>query len=237
MRFIIAATLFFLAQLSWSASPFHQHLQSTAQSLSAFYMYQLTEGDEKHLREFTKYRQDANQALENCTEPQKALFLSRWNKLQQDWEFDNVAGVGLNLVRRVRLNLREYMTEAYLYSTELPNELNGVAAKIQDIQLLTAIMSARTMDVASSHLGSQSLTKHDLQIQSKNLAKIVQQRLARLSKMKLSKEQTLTLRKVKTQFDFVEDSLVDHNKVAPYFLVYRNVIRLGKLLDKQVAGF
>ena len=129
------------------------------------------------------------------------------------------------------------MTEAYLYSTELPSDLGGVSEKIRDIQLLTAIMSARTMDVASSHLGSQSLTKHDLQIQSKNLAKIVQQRLARLSKMKLSKEQTSTLRKVKTQFDFVEDSLVDHSKVAPYFLVYRNVIRLGKLLDKQVAGF
>lgn len=240
MRFILAVVLFTFAQISWSMSPFHQHLHSTAQSLSAFYMYELTQGDERHLREFNKHHQEASRALSNCSEQQKNQFLSRWDKLTPFWKFDNIKGVGLNIDLRVRLDLREYMTDAYLYSKDLASDKNEVIAKLGEIKILTSIMSARTMDVAASHLGSQSLTKHDHQIQSKDLAGTVQKNIADLAKMKLARVQISALKKAKTQFSFIEDSLVNHNQVVPFFLVYRNIIRLGKLLDEssqQVAGF
>jgi hypothetical protein len=240
MRFILAITLFIATQFSWSMTPFHQHLHSTAQSLSAFYMYELTEGDERYLTEFNKHHQDAQRALNNATDEQKSVFLSRWDKLTPFWKFEDIKNVGLNIDLRVRLDLREYMTDAYLYSKKLPSNPNAIASKLRDIKVLTSIMSARTMDVASSHLGSQSLTKHDHQIQSKDLASIVQTNIADLKKMKLARAQISALKKVKTQFDFVESSLVNHNQVVPFFLVYRNIMRLGKLLDEssqQVAGY
>lgn len=240
MRFFLAISLFIGAQFSWSMTPFHQHLHSTAQSLSAFYMYELTEGDERHLSEFNKHHQDASLALSNCSEEQKSQFLNRWNQLKPVWKFDNIKGVGLNIDLRVRLDLREYMTDAYLYSKKIPVSQNVAAAKLGEIKLLTSIMSARTIDVAVSHLGSQSLTKHDLQIESKDLAEIVQKNIVSLAELNLARTQISALKKVKTQFNFIEDSLVNHNQVVPYFLVYRNIIRLGKLLDEssqQVAGF
>ena len=240
MRLILAMTLLINAQLSWAMTPFHQHLHSTAQSLSAFYMYELTEGDERYLSDFNKHHQDASLALASSTEKQKKIFLSRWDKLTPFWKFDNIKGVGLNIDLRMRLDLREYMTDAYLYAKDLPADQSVVASKLRDIKVLTSILSARTMDVVSSHLGSQSLTEHDRQIESTALAKAVQDNIASLTKMKLAKAQASALKKVKTQFNFIEKSLVNHNQVVPYFLVYRSIMRLGKLLDEssqQVAGY
>jgi len=232
--------MIFSAQLSLAMSPFQQHLNSTAQSISAFYMYEMTEGDEKFLNEFKQHQADASRALGNSTELQKSLFEDRWQKMIPHWKFNLVKGVGLNFEAVVRLQVRRYLTDLYLYSKELPINQTIVESKVDIIKVNTSILSARTLDLVSAHNGSNSLTEHDLQLDSKAIAAQVQENITQLLDMKLEKNQTKSLKKVRTQFNFVEKSLVDHNQVVPYFLVYRNIMRLGKLLDEstqKVAGF
>ena len=240
MRCLLAVIMIFSAQLSLAMSPFQQHLNSTAQSISAFYMYEMTEGDEKFLNEFKQHQADASRALGNSTELQKSLFEDRWQKMIPHWKFNLVKGVGLNFEAVVRLQVRRYLTDLYLYSKELPINQTIVESKVDIIKVNTSILSARTLDLVSAHNGSNSLTEHDLQLDSKAIAAQVQENIAQLLDMKLEKNQTKSLKKVRTQFNFVEKSLVDHNQVVPYFLVYRNIMRLGKLLDEstqKVAGF
>ena len=240
MRCLLAVIMIFSAQLSLAMSPFQQHLNSTAQSISAFYMYEMTEGDEKFLNEFKQHQADASRALNNSTELQKSLFEDRWQKMVPHWKFNLVKGVGLNFEAVVRLQVRKYLTDLYLYSKELPVNKTIVESKVDTIKVNTSILSARTLDLVSAHNGSNSLTEHDLQLDSKAIAAQVQENIAQLLDMKLEKNQEKSLKKVRTQFNFVEKSLVDHNQVVPYFLVYRNMMRLGKLLDEstqKVAGF
>ena len=240
MRCLLAVIMIFSAQLSLAMSPFQQHLNSTAQSISAFYMYEMTEGDEKFLNEFKQHQADASRALGNSTELQKSLFEDRWQKMIPHWKFNLVKGVGLNFEAVVRLQVRRYLTDLYLYSKELPINQTIVESKVDIIKVNTSILSARTLDLVSAHNGSNSLTEHDLQLDSKAIAAQVQENITQLLDMKLEKNQTKSLKKVRTQFNFVEKSLVDHNQVVPYFLVYRNIMRLGKLLDEstqKVAGF
>jgi len=240
MRCLLAVIMIFSAQLSLAMSPFQQHLNSTAQSISAFYMYEMTEGDEKFLNEFKQHQADASRALGNSTELQKSLFEDRWQKMIPHWKFNLVKGVGLNFEAVVRLQVRRYLTDLYLYSKELPVNQTIVESKVDTIKVNTSILSARTLDLVSAHNGSNSLTEHDLQLDSKAIAAQVQENIAQLLDMKLEKSQTKSLKKVRTQFNFIEKSLVDHNQVVPYFLVYRNIMRLGKLLDEstqKVAGF
>ncbi len=240
MRCIIAVIMIFSAHLSLAMSPFQQHINSTAQSLSSFYMYELTEGDEKFLNEFKQHQADAGRALDNSTELQKSLFEDRWQKMIPHWKFHLVKGVGLNFEAVMRLQVRRYLTDLYLYSKELPVNQTIVESKVDAIRVNTSILSARTLDLVSAHNGTNSLTEHDMQMDSGVIAAQVQKNISQLLDMKLEKNQTKALKKVKTQFSFIKKSLVDHNQVVPYFLVYKNIMRLGKLLDEstqKVAGY
>ncbi len=236
MRFLIAAILFVGAQLSWAMTPIHQHVYSTAQAVSAFYMYELSEGDKKYLKQFKKHQLVANRALNNSTDLEQKLFLQDWSEFQPYWKFNFVKGVGLNLDSVIRNDVRRYLTDVFLYIQKLPTHQSVVDAKMQNINLSTAMLSARLLDVVATQNGSIVLTEHERQVNEVDLADVVQLNIDQLLKLGLPKAQTASIRKVNTKFGFVKKSLINYDEITPYFLVYKNIMSIGKLLITDTQG-
>ncbi len=233
MRLLIAAIMLVGAQISWAMTPFHQHVYSTAQAVSAFYMYELSEGDSKYLDQFSQHQRAANQALKGSTKEQKKEFISAWDSFQPYWKFNQVKGVGLNIDSVVRNDVRHYLTNIFLYAKKVPAHQEVVAAKMQSIKLSTAMMSARLIDIVASQTGSNGLSEHDRKVNEVELAKAVQKNLNELLNLNLSKENVKNIRKVNTKFGFVKKSLISYDDVTPYYLVYKNVMSIGLLLNES----
>ena len=239
MRFIIAVITLVCAQYSWSMTPFHQHVYSTAQAVSAFYMYELSEGDDKYLDQFKQHQLTASRALNNSTSLEQKLFLEEWQNFQPYWKFNFVKGVGLNLDSVVRGDVRRYLTDVYLYAEKLPAHQSVVASKLQSINIITAMLSARLIDVVAAQSGSRIFTEHELQVNEVKLAATVQRHIDELLKLDLPKDQVAKIRKVNTKFSFVKKSLINYDDITPYFLVHRNVMTIGDLLkgtSQTIAG-
>jgi len=167
------------------------------------------------------------------------LFLEEWQNFQPYWKFNFVKGVGLNLDSVVRNDVRRYLTDVYLYAEKLPAHQSVVAGKLQSINLITAMLSARLIDVVAAQSGSRIFTEHDLQVNEVKLAATVQRHIDELLKLDLPKVQVAKIRKVNTKFSFVKKSLINYNEITPYFLVHRNVMTIGDLLtdtSQAIAG-
>jgi hypothetical protein len=232
MRLFIAAIMLFGAQISWSMTPFHQHVYSAAQAVSAFYMYELSEGDSKYLDQFTLHQRVANQALEGSTPEEREAFLSSWSDFQPYWKFNQVKGVGLNVDAVIRNDIRKYLTNVFLYAQKLPSHQGGVEEHSQKISLITAMMTARLIDVVASQAGGSGLSEHDRQVNEVDLGNTVQHSIDELLNVKLPKETLAKIRKVNTKFNFIKKSLTNYDAVTPYYLVYKSVMSIGLLLNQ-----
>ncbi len=237
MRVIISLLLLSITQLAMAKTSFEQHLHSVSQAMSALYMYELSEGDTQHLVDFKRYRDVADRALIKSELVEKKLFLKRWQSLKPYWriESDGKNGFGIDFV--VREDAREYLTEVYLRAQTISAPNNTVAGKYKSIQIITSMLSARALDLLAEYNGSSLLTEHDRQIDEKKLSNQVHNYIKQLLSSDLTQEQRKKLNKVKARFEFVDRNLTHYDQVMPYFLVYKSVLSIGKLLGESSQTF
>ncbi len=230
MKALLLLVMLNLMSLSSQAmSPFEQHLQAVAQGVSAFYMYELSKGDDKFLQEFKRFNSVATQSLETDKLDLNIQLLKRWKALTPKLKF-SVDESGLTFIGSVRQEYRVYLVDLFLRYQEQVLPENKMIPVFERVQLFNALLSARALDVASSLWGARTFTEHVRLFDQKKVALQVEIDLETLMKADLAPSQMSTLRKVSSKFQFMKQSLVDYQAKAAFFLMYRNVMSINKLM-------
>ncbi len=233
MRILVILIMFSSQQL-WADNPFEKHLYNTMQAMSAFYMYQLSNGDSQYLSAFQHYLNTANLEINNSSSDQKDLFLKRWQTLVPHWKFKQQGhSQNLFLDTMVRLSARQYLTDTYLHTKTLPKSTDDIKQKIAEIKITSALLSARALDLLSAHKGSSALSQHDQKIDANLLAGIINEDINSLMGMKLPKSQQQKIKKAKIKFEFISRYITDYDEKTPYFLIYKSIISMKKLLSEK----
>ena len=167
MRFIL---LLLLPLSSLADEYFVQHVQSVSRAMSAFYMHELNEGDKQYWADFLVHRDQASLYANRMPEDLKEVYDSSWRNIVPMLRFVEVRGSGLNLDEYVRLQYRQYLTHLYL---ELEKRY-GQKFNLEMAYTYSALITARSMDLASSHYGPQALSVDDLSLDSSIVVKKIQ---------------------------------------------------------------
>ena len=231
---ILVILLVLCSQQLWANNPFERHVYNTMQAMSAFYMYQLSNGDSQYLSDFQHHLTSANLEINNSTLDKKDLFLKRWQALVPHWKFKQLGlRQDLYLDTMVRLNARTYLTDIFLH-TKIPSKSSDdIKQKIAEIKTMSALLSARSLDLLSAHKGSSALSLHDQKIDANLLAETINQDIESLMSMTLAKSQLQRIKKAKIQFEFISRYITDYDEKTPYFLIYKSIISMRKLLGEE----
>ncbi len=220
------AVLCLMSLTSYAQTPFEKHFLAVSQSMSSFYMYTFSDGDERYLEEFEHYKNLASQSLMISDLDSDKKQLKRWKALAVDLYYKEVKGMGMSLDRVIRLQYRAYLIELYTAYVGQPKQKVSASTLLTRVQLFHLLLSARALDVASSDMGraSDSLDQHGIALQ-------IETDLNQLINFELQDSQIKDLRRVRDKFQFMKKSLVDYEAVLAYFLLYRNIFSVNKLLD------
>ncbi len=215
---------------------FESHILSASQGMAAFHMYLLTEGDEKYIRQFNRYQKSAESSLDD-------LDLSKFSALSNDWrefvsklEYQVLDNHSIFFETYARNEYRSYLTNLYLKYVEQNKgrQLNAENAIIR-VQILSTILAARALDVASDIYGSTVLTEEDNQLSPKIISHQIQVDIDYLLNQTLTAYQKTILRKASSKFHFIKKNMVDYKAQTAYFLIYGNMRAMNKLFSRQFS--
>ncbi len=207
-------------------TPFEKHFLAVSHSMSSFYMYSFSDGDERYIEEYEHYKKLASRSLMMSDLETDKKQLKRWQELTRELHYKEVRGMGMSLDRVIRLQYRAYLIDLYAQYINLPKQKNTASTLLARVQLFHVLLSARSLDVASSDMGrvSDSLDQHAVALQ-------IEKDLNQLISFGLQGSHIKDLRKVRDKFRFMKKSLVDYKSMLAYFLLYRNIFSVNKLLD------
>ncbi len=238
--FVICTTL---SIKSWAVTSMQEHMQWAALGMANFYMYQLSDGNEKYLERFQRNQKMATKALkkssfENVNKSEILPLLTKWQTLREKLEIHKVnsQSVGeISIVEgAIRIEYRKYLTDLYLQVFNQESLLSLEAEnEIAKTKTLISMLVARTLDVASDDFGPTGITAHDNQFNPEKVAKKVNGSIRFLLKKSSSKDQAYDFKKIQSKFNFIKNPLVDYHVQTPYFLISENLKSMNKLLDKN----
>lgn len=237
MRFVtvlITVLGFSLSSLTFAASSLVAHGLAVSKSMSAFYMYGLTQGDNRYLTEFEGFAKQAEETL-NAYKVENAVTASglqaEWQSLRPQLKHEYVKDAGY-IVPVVANNLfRAYLTHIYTLVLKEPLGELKLTEQLQRIDFDIEVISARFFDVSNHLYGALSISNSDLAIDPPKIAAQVNAQLAMLAAGKSTPEAVRkNIAVVQGKWKFIEDTVVNYKDEAAYFLVYYNLTHIGKLL-------
>jgi len=224
------------SQLSFAVSALTEHTLSVSKSMSAFYMYSLTDGDTQYKADYEQYLSDAQLYLDDYEKEDSvsAIELQRqWNKFKGHLKFDYVEGAGFIIPVTLRLEYRTYLNVLYKKISGISNSEANLSEQLALMSLSVEVMSARFFDIASALYGTISISNKDVVIDAPKMAKAFNLRLKYLQKLKLAGKVKKNLKIVEKKWSFIEGSVTNYNVKAPYLLVYYNKEKIGRLLNQS----
>ncbi len=228
---VLFITLALLSVFSCAKTPFEQHFQAVGQSMAAFYMFELSQGDERYLDQFEQHKAQASSVLEAQSASENKVFLKRWQLLVPKLHYKTVKGMGLSFDRVIREEFRNYLAGLYAAFKLQPKQQSHVLTMMTRVSLLNTLLSARALDMASS------MYNHgDSPFDQKRVALQIEKDLQALTKAGLPLKQLASLRKVKNKFKFMKKSLIDYQSRTAYFLLYSNINSIKKLMAVEYGG-
>ncbi|MEH6347172.1 MAG: hypothetical protein V7785_18905 [Bermanella sp.] len=235
-RNVILVSLFVFSSLSQASSPLTEHALAISQSMSAFYMYSLSEGDKRYERDYLHYFEVAEQHLQKLQE-QDALLASelknKWDKLRQHLKFEYIEDVGFVVSGQMRGQFRQYLNNLYVSISKNINSETNFEEQLLLITLNVEIMSARFFDISSSVSGAMNMSSNDRLIDPPKMAKELNEKLLKLQNISATKAIGKNLRLVSRKWKFIEDSVINYKEQSAYLLVYYNKKQIHKLISKS----
>jgi len=236
---LLVALLLCMATQSQAMSPFEQHLKAVSQSTSAFYMYLLSDGDKRYMRQFRKSIAHAHQSL-MASNASQDLF-TRWQTLLPKLTFTSDDEGSLSLLRNTRFELREYLADLFLHYQKKTISNNQINALLDRIHLANLLLAARALDTVSADYGSHINPDLEYSIDQHKVAHQIEQDIKILLRLDISPHKKVALRRISSKFTFLKESLVNYESKTPYFLLYSNISSINKLLSfnrhtKRVAS-
>lgn len=210
------------------------HVKATSQAMSAFYMQILSEGNEKYLSEFEKYKQQSFMLLKQYDEdktPQSKELMSRWQSFSDRLVLTLDKEYGWEVDSHVRQDFRSYLSDVYQLIDQQKNNYSSKAHK----QLLSAVqmeaISARFFDISSLFNVKVSIFTSDKnKLDPKNISHDFKQNLDVLASMSESASAKRKLASAKSKWEFVEKSVVDYEGHGAYFVVYATKNKIQRSL-------
>jgi len=233
-RTILLLILVAASQLASAASALTEHALSVSQSMSAFYMYSLTDGDGRYQEDYQKYLAKADQSLAAYDKQDSlaaAELKTSWGKLRPNLKFDFVEGAGYIIPVPVRNDYRDYLSLVYKKIGEVIHRESNLSEQLALMALSVEVMSARYFDISSALYGTMSISTND-SVDPTKMAKIFKQRLKKFEKIKLAAAIKKDLGAVGRKWEFIEDKVTNYKGEAAFFLVYYNKRQISKLLGK-----
>ncbi len=216
---------------SWALAPMEQHLMSASQGMSAFYMHMLSNGDREYLEQFNRYQRSADASLANMKKSDKSELSNTWRTLKSDLKFRYMQGEAVYFSGAIRIAYRNYLTSLYLEFNNNPNtQKRSVISAISRIKILSTLLAARALDLVSSDYGATDMTEHHRKFNPIEVAEIIEQDIQFLLVSKASAIDSSILRKIDSKFSFIKNNLIDANTQTAYFLIYRNMLSMNKIL-------
>lgn len=219
-----------------SVSPLTQHAVAVSQTMSAFYMFSLSEGDTRYQEEYLQRIQDADKHLAAYQKHDSVVgteLQNQWNALTPNLKFDYVDGAGHIIHLSIRNEFRRYLDMVYV---KVANSISSETNLVQQLNLMALdaeAMIARFFDVSSALYGSMSVSASKDALKPEIIAKRFNDKLDRMQDMPISGQVKRKLRKVKTKWAFIEDSVINYSDKAAYLLVYYNKNQIYKALSKS----
>ena len=238
-------TLFLLlviSQASLGISALTEHTLSVSKSMSAFYMYSLTDGDKQHKTDYEQYLSEAQlhlKAYEKQDSVSATELKRQWGKFKDHLKFDYVEGAGFIIPVSLRMEYRSYLNVLYTKISQISNSEANLSEQLALMSLSVEVMSARFFDISSALYGTLSISNKDAVIDAPKMAMAFNARLKSLQKLKLSGKVQKNLKTVARKWAFIENSVTNYKGEAAYLLVYYNKQKISRLLNKSqslIAG-
>lgn len=231
-----------ISNVSLGISALTQHTLSVSQSMSAFYMYSLTDGDTQYQTDYQRYLMEAEQHLQAFEEQDSVSAFelkNQWDKFRAHLKFEYVEGAGFIIPVSLRMQYRSYLNVLYGKIIALSNSETNLTEQLALMSLNVEVMSARFFDIASALYGTLSISNKDVVIDAPKMAEQFRARLKAMQKLQLSAKVKKNLKAVDRKWAFIEDSVTNYKGEAAYLLVYYNKQKISRLLNKSqnmIAG-
>lgn len=239
MRYLLLLPLLLISFKVFALSSLNQHTLAVGQGMSAFYMFSLSEGDQRYKQQYLQHFETANDQLDALAEYDAMLageLRPLWTDLKSKLEYDVVQGAGYVLSTRTRLEFRDYLTLLYnkvnqqvSSESQLDNELYLMAIEVE-------MMTARFFDISSSEYGVMGISASQRAIDPVRMADTFNRQLKKLEKMATSSSLKRQLSRVETKWRFIEDSVVNYKDEAAFLTVFFNKKQIGKILTESTRS-
>ena len=202
------------------------HLHHVSQAMSALYMHGLSEGNEKYQKEFEQYKYNALISLKTYFSqggPDSSDLLKRWQALSGNLnlKYSEDFGWDLSPYPLVRFELRSYHSDIYKLMEKNKDNYTSYDQKLKLAKTQIEAVSARFYDIASTYDGAESLSNADFdKLNSKLVSQEVKGTLDNLTNEAPDSVSQGNLKSIKFKWEFVEESVTDHQNQSAYFLVY-----------------
>ena len=240
LQLAIVAWLFSVSSFTLAQANLNAYALSLSQSMSAFYMYSLSEGENRYKQEFEKAFTQADQLLADIQskDPKLGVQLSaQWQSLKPFLKYEFVEGAGYIIPVAVRNQYRSLLSDVYRLIKDDKQGGKTLQEQLEIAALRIEIMSARFFDVSSALYGTLSISNGDQVIDPAILAKQFKFSLGRLEKM--APQMAKDIRTVNSKWNFIEDSVINYKDRAAFLSVYYNKSKIVNLLNKNqsiIAG-
>ncbi len=230
-KFLLYTVLNLCTVPVWALAPMEQHVMSASQGMSAFYMHMLSDGGEEYLQQFNRYQRSADASIASMEIEARGEFLNDWKALKHDLKFKSNPGEAVYFSGAIRIEYRNYLTSLYLHYKNNQNsnkgsEINALAR----IKILSTMLAARALDLVSSDYGFTDITSHQSKFNPAEVASSINQDIQFLMASDSTIIEPRLLRKLDSKFNFIKKNLVDSNSQTAYFLIYRNMLSMSKIL-------
>ena len=175
---LLIFTLLGLSALSHGKSALTQHAISVSQSMSAFYMYNLSEGDDRYKTDYENFLTQADDNLE-AYEKEDVMgatdIKNQWEKLRPLLNYEAYDNSDYFVPGPIRIQYRTYLNKLYQKIVSYYTSEIGLADKLALMEFNIEIISARFFDISSSLYGGQSITSEDALIDPVKISKQFEQ--------------------------------------------------------------
>ena len=232
-RPFMIVVLILLSHGALANSLLNQHVMATSQAISAFYMYSLTEGDERYQAEYKKFLSQAHEHFQALKKQDSKLVTELeplWANIQKEKNYEITAESEFNVPSFMRIQYRNYLENIYqLVGKTIISESN-LAEQMTLIALDVEVMAARFFDVSNATMGVFTLSSSLFEIDPQAMAENMKKRLVKLQVQVNDKTIKKNLRSVSGKWQFIEGSVINYNQEAAFLLVYYNKKKINKLI-------
>jgi len=222
-----------LTPMTWAVTALGEHTMAVAQSMSAFYMVSLSDGDTRYEKEFERYANQAEAHLANIDNKAVATELDNaWSRLRRNLQFDYIGGAGLTVASSVRTQYREYLSKAYRYWLQQLEQEPSPERQLEIVNIRAEVISARYFDVTSTIQTKQD-TSGLADVNPTAEAEALMTNLKQLEQVDGLSVGAKALQNVQKKWDFMQKALANYQERGAYFLLYYNKNQINKQLTSK----